>query len=45
MKNDLKKCTLYENFETFEVNEFHSVGCSLCEDNFIFDFTVGLCLH
>ncbi|CAD8061385.1 unnamed protein product [Paramecium primaurelia] len=44
-KNDLKKCTLYDNFEIFQEDEFHSVGCSLCEDNFIFDFTVGLCLH
>ncbi|CAD8094633.1 unnamed protein product [Paramecium sonneborni] len=43
--NDLKSCTLYDNFETFEEDEFHSVGCSLCEDNFLFDFTVGLCLY
>ncbi|CAD8072151.1 unnamed protein product [Paramecium primaurelia] len=44
-QNDLTKCTLYKNFEPFNSDEEIKVGCALCEDNFTFDFNLGLCLQ
>ncbi|CAD8183302.1 unnamed protein product [Paramecium octaurelia] len=44
-KNDLSKCTLYANFDKFELDENLSVGCAFCEENFIFDFTIGSCIY
>ncbi|CAD8079294.1 unnamed protein product [Paramecium sonneborni] len=42
---DTFKSTLYKNFESFNVDEQTNVGCALCEDGFIFDFTIGECLR
>ncbi|CAK72922.1 unnamed protein product (macronuclear) [Paramecium tetraurelia] len=44
-RQDLTKCTLYKDFEEFNKDENHQVGCALCEDNFIFDFQKGYCIH
>ncbi|CAD8172126.1 unnamed protein product [Paramecium pentaurelia] len=42
--NDLSKCTLYNNFDDFDIDQEIKIGCALCEDNFIFDFDIGVCL-
>ncbi|CAD8162326.1 unnamed protein product [Paramecium pentaurelia] len=44
-QKDLSKCTLYKNFEIFNFDDEIKVGCALCEDNYIFDFNLGLCLQ
>ncbi|CAD8094306.1 unnamed protein product [Paramecium primaurelia] len=41
--NDLSKCTLYNNFDDFDIDQEIKIGCALCEDNFIFDFDIGVC--
>ncbi|CAD8214597.1 unnamed protein product [Paramecium pentaurelia] len=43
--NDLTKCTLYSEFQTFQKDEFLKLGCALCLDGFIFDFTLGICIY
>ncbi|CAD8107881.1 unnamed protein product [Paramecium sonneborni] len=45
ISNDLTKSTLYLNFNQFDMNEYHKIGCAQCEDNFIFDFQIGKCLQ
>ncbi|CAD8181635.1 unnamed protein product [Paramecium octaurelia] len=45
LSNDLTKCTLYRDFESFKIDEYHQVGCALCNDDFIYDFTSGKCKH
>ncbi|CAD8097972.1 unnamed protein product [Paramecium primaurelia] len=42
-QNDLSKCTLYINFEDFDLEQEIKIGCALCQDNFIFDFITGTC--
>ncbi|CAD8188112.1 unnamed protein product [Paramecium octaurelia] len=44
-QNDFSKCTLYKNFEAFNFDEEIKVGCALCEENYLFDFTLGLCIQ
>ncbi|CAD8102842.1 unnamed protein product [Paramecium sonneborni] len=44
-KNDLTKCTLYHDFQAFNSDEFIDVGCALCNDDFIFDFTLSSCIQ
>ncbi|CAK85525.1 unnamed protein product, partial (macronuclear) [Paramecium tetraurelia] len=44
-KNDLSKCTLYADFDKFELDENLSVGCAFCEENLIYDFTIGQCIY
>ncbi|CAK92782.1 unnamed protein product (macronuclear) [Paramecium tetraurelia] len=41
--NDLTYCTLYKDFQYFKIDEFHKVGCALCQEGFIFDFVQGGC--
>lgn len=41
--NELKKSTLYLDFEIFPINEYHNLGCALCNPGFIFDFTTKKC--
>ncbi|CAD8201980.1 unnamed protein product [Paramecium pentaurelia] len=43
--NDLTKCTLYSEFQVFSKDEFLKIGCALCLDGFIFDFTLGKCIY
>ncbi|CAD8080777.1 unnamed protein product [Paramecium sonneborni] len=43
--NDLSKSTLYKDYEEFNQDENHKIGCALCEENFIFDFRKGFCIH
>ncbi|CAD8126695.1 unnamed protein product [Paramecium sonneborni] len=43
--NDLSKSTLYYNFNQFNKDEFHKIGCALCENEFRFDFNKGKCLY
>ncbi|CAD8102338.1 unnamed protein product [Paramecium sonneborni] len=43
--NDLGKCTLYSQYEIFQIDEFHRIGCALCEEGFIFDFVKDKCLY
>ncbi|CAK63537.1 unnamed protein product (macronuclear) [Paramecium tetraurelia] len=43
--NDLTKCTLYNDFQAFKIDEFHKIGCALCLDGFIFDFTQSKCIY
>ncbi|CAD8159251.1 unnamed protein product [Paramecium pentaurelia] len=38
------KSTLYKNFESFFGEQMIQVGCAMCQDGFIFDFTIGECL-
>ncbi|CAD8148222.1 unnamed protein product [Paramecium pentaurelia] len=45
VKNDLSQCTLYANFKKFDADEQLDIGCALCEQNYIFDFTIGQCLY
>ncbi|CAD8083297.1 unnamed protein product [Paramecium sonneborni] len=45
LSNDLAKCTLYQGFQTFSINEYHRVGCALCKIDFIFDFEKGKCIY
>ncbi|CAD8085432.1 unnamed protein product [Paramecium primaurelia] len=45
LSNDLTKCTLYRSFTPFNIDEYHQVGCALCKDNFIYDFTLGICKY
>ncbi|CAD8120899.1 unnamed protein product [Paramecium sonneborni] len=45
ISNDLSKSTLYSQFETFKIDEFHKVGCALCQKGFIFDFIKGICIY
>lgn len=45
LSNDLTKCTLYKKFVSFEFDEYHNIGCALCKDGFIFDFTTGICQY
>ncbi|CAD8048616.1 unnamed protein product [Paramecium sonneborni] len=45
LNNDLTKCTLYRSYQSFNINEYHQIGCALCKDNFIFDFTSGICKY
>ncbi|CAD8151363.1 unnamed protein product [Paramecium octaurelia] len=42
---DLTKSTLYKDYQEFNKDEYHQVGCALCEDNFMFDFQKGYCVH
>ncbi|CAD8200458.1 unnamed protein product [Paramecium octaurelia] len=44
-KKNLEQSTLYANFEKFEQDEYLSIGCAMCEENYIFDFTIGQCIH
>ncbi|CAD8128826.1 unnamed protein product [Paramecium sonneborni] len=44
LMNDLTKCTLYYNFQSFPIDEFLNIGCALCDVGFIFDFQKGKCL-
>ncbi|CAD8214891.1 unnamed protein product [Paramecium octaurelia] len=39
------KSTLYKNFENFDTDSMTEIGCAMCEDGFIFDFTKGECLR
>ncbi|CAD8094623.1 unnamed protein product [Paramecium sonneborni] len=43
--NDLTKCTLYQGFQAFQIDEYHRVGCALCKNGFIFDFIKGKCIY
>ncbi|CAD8054944.1 unnamed protein product [Paramecium sonneborni] len=43
--NDLSKSTLYYNFNQFDKDEFHKIGCAQCENGFSFDFNKGKCLY
>ncbi|CAD8128827.1 unnamed protein product [Paramecium sonneborni] len=44
-QNDLSKCTLYKEFETFNTDEEIKIGCALCDNNYIFDFTSEQCIY
>ncbi|CAD8173391.1 unnamed protein product [Paramecium octaurelia] len=39
------KSTLYKNFEGSNSDQMIKIGCAMCEDGFIFDFTIGECLR
>ncbi|CAD8064194.1 unnamed protein product [Paramecium sonneborni] len=41
------KCTLYRNFDNFYTEDIHiiKIGCALCDDNYIFDFDLGICMN
>ncbi|CAD8126702.1 unnamed protein product [Paramecium sonneborni] len=43
-QNDLRKCTLYKEFENFYYDEEIKIGCAMCEKNYIFDFTQEKCI-
>ncbi|CAD8137799.1 unnamed protein product [Paramecium octaurelia] len=43
--NDLSKSTLYNDFATFPINEFHKIGCALCNSGYRFDFTTEKCIY
>ncbi|CAD8108643.1 unnamed protein product [Paramecium sonneborni] len=45
IQDDLSKCTLYSDFQKFYIDELVSVGCALCEYDYIFDFTMGKCIY
>ncbi|CAK86412.1 unnamed protein product (macronuclear) [Paramecium tetraurelia] len=45
LSNDLTKCTLYKNFQPFGFDDSYHLGCALCKDGFIFDFTSGICKY
>ncbi|CAD8197546.1 unnamed protein product [Paramecium pentaurelia] len=45
VSNDLTKCTLYSEFQLFQKDEFLKIGCALCLDGFIFDFTLSNCFY
>ncbi|CAD8119769.1 unnamed protein product [Paramecium sonneborni] len=36
--------TLFKDFKEFDINQEVKIGCSMCEQNFVFDFTIGQCL-
>ncbi|CAD8101954.1 unnamed protein product [Paramecium sonneborni] len=44
-RNDLTKCTLYHDFQAFNTDEIVDIGCALCNDDFIFDFSLGSCIQ
>ncbi|CAK87743.1 unnamed protein product (macronuclear) [Paramecium tetraurelia] len=35
------KSTLYKDLKSFNIDQKIQIGCSICEDGFIFDFTLG----
>ncbi|CAD8213453.1 unnamed protein product [Paramecium pentaurelia] len=37
------KSTLYKNFESFNEDQIILIGCAMCQDGYIFDFTIGEC--
>ncbi|CAD8085140.1 unnamed protein product [Paramecium primaurelia] len=37
------KSTLYKNFGNFNEDQIILVGCAMCQDGYIFDFTIGEC--
>ncbi|CAD8208304.1 unnamed protein product [Paramecium octaurelia] len=39
------KSTLYKDFEGSNSDQMIQIGCAMCEDGFIFDFTFGECLR
>ncbi|CAD8128825.1 unnamed protein product [Paramecium sonneborni] len=41
--SDLSKSTLYHNFQKFDQNEYIRIGCSLCQEGYIFNFNIGIC--
>ncbi|CAK67646.1 unnamed protein product (macronuclear) [Paramecium tetraurelia] len=43
--HDLSKCTLYIGFGDFDIDNEIKIGCALCEDNYIFDFEIGICIQ
>ncbi|CAD8129468.1 unnamed protein product [Paramecium sonneborni] len=43
-QDDLEKCTLYADFDIFELDDQTRIGCALCEENFTYDFTIGECI-
>ncbi|CAD8116725.1 unnamed protein product [Paramecium sonneborni] len=43
VSDDLTLSTLYKNFQKFSGDENLKVGCAMCEDEYIFDFQIGLC--
>ncbi|CAD8157212.1 unnamed protein product [Paramecium octaurelia] len=43
LSNDLTQCTLYKQFQSFNIDDSFHIGCALCKDGFIFDFTTGVC--
>ncbi|CAD8096297.1 unnamed protein product [Paramecium primaurelia] len=45
VSDDLTKCTLYKDFQIFNGDDNLKVGCALCENGYIFDFQLGMCLQ
>ncbi|CAD8189349.1 unnamed protein product [Paramecium pentaurelia] len=43
--NDLSKCTLYHDFQSFNTDEIINVGCALCNDDYTFDFSQSICIQ
>ncbi|CAD8185608.1 unnamed protein product [Paramecium octaurelia] len=43
--NDLEESTLYLNFKIFGFDEYVSIGCAMCDENYSFDFTIGNCIY
>ncbi|CAD8167810.1 unnamed protein product [Paramecium octaurelia] len=43
--NDLSKSTLYNDFASFPINEYHKIGCALCNSGYKFDFTIDKCIY
>lgn len=41
--DDLSKSTLYRNFEKFDQDEYVRIGCSLCNEGYIFNFNLEIC--
>ncbi|CAD8188935.1 unnamed protein product [Paramecium octaurelia] len=42
--DNLELTTLYRNFKLFNGDDNVQVGCAMCQDGYIFDFRVRLCL-
>ncbi|CAK92601.1 unnamed protein product (macronuclear) [Paramecium tetraurelia] len=42
--DNLELTTLYRKFKLFNGDDNIQVGCAMCQDGYIFDFRVGLCL-
>ncbi|CAD8048455.1 unnamed protein product [Paramecium primaurelia] len=44
-KEDINfKSTLYKDFQSFNQDQMISIGCAMCEDGFVFYFSIGECL-
>ncbi|CAD8205203.1 unnamed protein product [Paramecium octaurelia] len=42
--DNLKLATLYFDFKEFNGDDNFQVGCAMCNDGYVFDFRIGLCL-